>query len=111
MAKTGKSLNELIDEVYAVVGKFAMARIDLHITDEIKLKVLENCKLSKYHSFGKYQIEKTEDLDGYKFHLGNGEWVMIRASGTEPVLRVYSESHNQQAAEDILEACRKSIIG
>jgi phosphomannomutase len=110
MAKTGKSLDELIQEVYDVVGKFAMGRIDLHITEEIKQRVLENCKAGKYTSFGNYKIEKVEDLDGYKFHLGNGEWVMIRASGTEPVLRVYSESSTQEKAEAILEATRAAIL-
>jgi phosphomannomutase len=99
MAKTGKSLDELIQEVYEVTGSFAMGRIDLHITEEIKQTVLTNCKAGKYKTFGSYTIERTEDLDGFKFMLGNGEWVMIRASGTEPVLRVYSESSTQQKAE------------
>ena len=110
MAKTGKSLDELIQEVYDVVGSFAMGRIDLHITEEIKQTVLANCKAGKYTTFGNYTIEKVEDLDGFKFHLGNGEWVMIRASGTEPVLRVYSESSTQEKAEAILQACKNTIL-
>jgi phosphomannomutase len=111
MAKTGKSLDDLIQEVYDVVGSFAMGRIDLHITEEIKQNVLDNCKAGKYTNFGSYKIEKTEDLDGFKFHLGNGEWVMIRASGTEPVLRVYSESDTDENAAKILEAARTMLLG
>lgn len=119
MAKTGKSLNDLIQEVYDVVGKFAMGRIDLHITEAIKQQVLANCKAGSYKTFGNYTIEKVEDLDGFKFHLKqNGlpseveakEWVMIRASGTEPVLRVYSESTTQENAEAILQACKQTIL-
>lgn len=110
MAKTGKSLDDLIQEVYDVVGSFAMGRIDLHITEEIKQSVLANCKAGAYKAFGNYHIEKTEDLDGYKFHLGNGEWVMIRASGTEPVLRVYSESSSQEKAEAILQVTKQTIL-
>jgi len=110
MAKTEKSLDELIEEVYAVVGKFAMGRIDLHITEEIKQSVLENCKVGKYSSFGNYKIEKVETIDGYKFLLGNDEWVMIRASGTEPVLRVYSESSTDEKAAEILQATKNSIL-
>lgn len=110
MAKTGKSLDELIQEVYDVVGSFAMGRIDLHITEEIKQNVLANCKAGKYTQFGSYKIEKTEDLDGFKFHLGNGEWVMIRASGTEPVLRVYSESNSDENASKILEATKAVLL-
>jgi phosphomannomutase len=110
MAKTGKSLDELIEEVYAIVGRFAMGRMDLHITEEIKLHVLENCKAGKYSAFGNYKIEKVEDLDGFKFLLGNDEWVMIRASGTEPVLRVYSESSTDEKANAILEATKNAIL-
>lgn len=111
MAKTGKSLDDLIQEVYDVVGSFAMGRIDLHITEEIKQNVLANCKAGKYTNFGSYKIEKTEDLDGFKFHLGNGEWVMIRASGTEPVLRVYSESDTDENTAKILEAAKVVLLG
>jgi phosphomannomutase len=111
MAKTVKSLNELIQEVYDVVGSFAMGRIDLHITEEIKQKVLANCKAGLYTTFGNYKIEKTEDLDGFKFLLGNGEWVMVRASGTEPVLRVYSESDTDENATKILEATKAVLLG
>lgn len=110
MASTGKSLDELIQEVYDVVGSFAMGRIDLHITEEIKQKVLANCQAGLYTQFGSYQIEKIETIDGFKFHLGNGEWVMIRASGTEPVLRVYSESNTDQNAAKILEATKMVIL-
>jgi phosphomannomutase len=110
MAKTGKSLDELIEEVYGVVGSFAMGRIDLHITEEIKQTVLANCKDGKYKTFGTYTIGTIETIDGFKFHLANGEWVMIRASGTEPVLRVYSESSTQEKAEAILEACKQTIL-
>ncbi len=110
MAKTGKSLDALIQEVYAIVGSFAMGRIDLHITEEIKQRVLNNCKNGSYKQFGNYTIQKTEDLDGFKFHLGNGEWVMIRASGTEPVLRVYSESATEEQANAILTACKQVIL-
>lgn len=110
MAKTGKSLDALIQEVYDVVGSFAMGRIDLHITEEIKQHVLTQCRNGAYTQFGKYTIERIETIDGYKFHLGNGEWVMIRASGTEPVLRVYSESNTQENAEAILAACKATIL-
>lgn len=110
MASTGKSLDDLIQEVYDVVGSFAMGRIDLHITEEIKQKVLANCEAGLYKAFGSYQIEKIETIDGFKFHLGNGEWVMIRASGTEPVLRVYSESNTDENATKILAATQAVLL-
>ena len=83
MAKTGKSLDDLIKEVYEVVGSFAMGRIDLHITEEIKQNVLTNCKAGKYTTFGNYTIEKVEDLDGFKFHLKNNDVSHSEASAKE----------------------------
>lgn len=111
MAKTGKSLNELIDEVYEIVGPFAFERSDLHIDESLKQKVLENCKNGNYKAFGKYQVDRIEDLDGYKYFFKNGDWLMIRASGTEPVLRTYAESSSREAAFDILKDGEKTLLG
>jgi phosphomannomutase len=110
MAKSGKTLQELIDEVYEIVGPFSFERNDLHIREEIKQRVLENCKNGKYTSFGKYKVDRIEDLDGYKYFFENGDWLMIRASGTEPVLRTYAESSTREAAFDILEAGKQTLL-
>ncbi len=110
MAKSGKTLNELIDEVYAITGPFSFERNDLHIREDIKQKVLSNCKSGSYSSFGKYKVSRVEDLDGYKYFFENGDWLMIRASGTEPVLRTYAESNSREAAFDILDEAKKVLL-
>ncbi len=111
MVKTGKSLEELIEEVYALVGSFAVERLDLHLTEAKKLQIVESCKAGKYTSFGNLTVEHTEDLDGYKFHLGNEEWVMLRASGTEPVLRVYCEAATSKRSFEVLAIVEAAVIG
>jgi phosphomannomutase len=110
MAKSGKTLSELIEEVYEITGRFSFERNDLHITEELKQRILENCKKSVYKSFGKYTIDHIEDLDGYKHFFPNGDWLMIRASGTEPVLRLYAESTTREMAFDILEDAKKTLL-
>lgn len=110
MAKSGKTLNDLIEEVYAIVGRFSFERNDLHIKEEIKQKVLANCKSGNYSNFGKYKVTKVEDLDGYKYFFENGDWLMIRASGTEPVLRTYAESGTKEAAFDILNDAKATLL-
>lgn len=109
-AKTGKTISQLIEDVYAKVGKFAVERYDLHINNDLKLSIVDNCKQNKYDSFGEYKVERVEDTDGFKFHLGNETWVMIRPSGTEPVLRVYAEATDSNAAFAILEATKAAIL-
>lgn len=110
MAKTGKSLRDLIEEVYEVVGSFAVERYDLHLEESLKQSIIKNCKEGKYTSFGKYKVTKVEDMDGYKFHLDNGGWVMIRPSGTEPVLRTYSEAASSEESFEILDATKATLL-
>lgn len=110
MAKSGKSLKDLIKEVYDIVGPFSFERIDLHIKEEVKQRVLENCMSGKYKAFGNYKVARIEDLDGYKYFFENGDWLMIRASGTEPVLRTYAESSTREKAFDILKAGEQTMM-
>ncbi len=110
MAETGKSLDELIDEVYAITGSFAVERYDLHIDEQTKQRVISNCQSKFYSAFGKYDIQSEDDLDGFKYHLQNEQWVMIRPSGTEPVLRIYAESETSEKAFEILEATKAAIL-
>lgn len=110
MAKSGKSLNQLIEEVYAITGPFCFDRSDLHINDAIKEKVLNNCKSGAYKEFGSYKVQRVDDLDGHKYFFDDNTWMMIRASGTEPVLRVYAEADTRQKVDDILEQTKKVLL-
>jgi len=109
MAKSGKTIEELIAEVYEIVGEFSFERVDLHLTDELKGQVVDNCKNGNYSSFGDYKVLRTENIDGYKYFFENDAWLLIRPSGTEPVLRTYAESSSSEKAFDILNAV-KSVI-
>jgi phosphomannomutase len=110
MSETGKTLDELVKEIYDLVGEFAFERIDLTIPEEQKQKIVENCKKGVYQKFGKYKIEHLEDLDGFKYIIDDDRWVMIRPSGTEPVLRTYAEGKNKEEALDILKETHKVIL-
>ncbi|QKJ29834.1 phosphoglucomutase/phosphomannomutase family protein [Mucilaginibacter mali] len=111
MAKTGRSLSDLVQEIYDVVGSFAVERYDLHVTEELKQSIISNCKNDKYTSFGDHKIARKEDLDGFKFFFEDGTWVMIRPSGTEPVLRVYSEAPDSAASFKVLDATKATLLG
>ena len=111
MAKTGKSLKELIDEVYAITGTFWFERNDLYIDEAVKNKVLAACKAGSYKEFGKYKVSRVDDLDGWKFFFDDNTWMMIRASGTEPVLRTYAEGANKKITDEILAETKRVLLG
>ncbi len=111
MVKSGKSLDDLINEVHEIVGEFKFERSDMHLKEEVKVAIVENCNKNNYSSFGPYKIDHVETIDGWKYFFDNGDWLMIRASGTEPVLRNYAESETTAKAFAILKAAEKTLLG
>ena len=110
MTQTGKTLKELCEEVYAVVGRFVYERNDLHIENDKKNAIIQKAAASGYSKFGKYTFNKIENTDGIKYLLDNGGWIMLRASGTEPLLRVYAEGNSKTETDDILKDVMETIL-
>ncbi len=111
MAKSGKTLEQLIDDLYKLTGRFVYERNDLHLEESTKQRIIKECKENKYSSFGAYKVEKLETIDGWKYYFENDQWMMIRASGTEPVLRIYAESDTIENTRKILKATQDTLLG
>jgi phosphomannomutase len=111
MAKTGKSIKELIQEIYAIVGSFNFERDDHHVNNDLKLKIMDDAKSGKIIEIGGRKIIRTESIDGYKFFFENEDWLMFRASGTEPVLRVYAQTPNYESTRRLLDEAYNQLIG
>lgn len=109
MAKSGKTLDDLIEEVYEIVGSFKFERSDLHITEELKQKIIQNCQAGNYRLFGQYNVRDLQTIDGFKYFFDDERWVMIRPSGTEPVLRVYAEAPTMEEVQIVLKATEQEI--
>ena len=109
MAKTGKSLDDLIQDIYAKVGSFKFDRDDLHIEESKKWAIMDKCKNGEIKSIGGRPVINTEHLDGYKFYVSDDEWIMVRPSGTEPVLRVYGHGPDMASVRTLLDAGHKAL--
>lgn len=110
MTQTGKTLKQLCEEVYEVVGRFVYERNDMHLDNSLKESIINKAQKNEYAGFGKYNFNRIETIDGVKYHLENGGWVLLRASGTEPLLRIYAEGNSKEEALDILEDVKKTIL-
>lgn len=111
MAKSGKTLEQLIEDLYKLTGPFVYERNDLHLTEDVKQNIIANCKANRYNAFGSYKVERLETIDGWKYHFENEQWLMIRASGTEPVLRLYGESNTLENTRKLLKAAQETLLG
>jgi phosphomannomutase len=119
MADEGKTMGQLVEELQQKYGRHYYGRRDLRLTGEIKQSALTRAA-ARPATIGAYKVLRTEDLDGFKFFLDATEgkpaepnaaeaWLLIRGSGTEPLLRVYCEAGSQQAVEAILSAALEFV--
>jgi len=106
-----KSLGELIHALHQEFGEHHYGRVDLNVKPGQKEKAIaffSDEKLTRFHS---WPISRREDVDGIKLYLDEIGWVMVRASGTENLLRVYSETTNPDVTRRVLRATEAAING
>jgi phosphomannomutase len=103
MAWHKKSLGELVAHLHAEFGEHHYGRIDLELKPGQKERAIEHFSGPKVKSLLDWPVARREDLDGIKVYLGEIGWVMLRASGTEPMLRVYAETESPVATRRILD--------
>jgi phosphomannomutase len=123
MAEEGKTLGELVAGLQEEYGEHQYGRIDLHIPDDRKISAIARAMALKPGDpvFAGMAIYCQEDLDGIKFYLDNPEamskpkaaetWLLLRASGTEPLLRIYAESCSKESVARLLESARCFALG
>jgi alpha-D-glucose phosphate-specific phosphoglucomutase len=109
MADERKPLGQLVADLQREYGPHYYGRRDLHIPEDVKQRAIQRVRSDGTNRLGSYGVSRKESLDGIKFFLdaptnGNGAeaWVLFRASGTEPLLRVYSEAASPELVNEIL---------
>jgi phosphomannomutase len=104
MAWHGKSLGELLCALYAEFGEFHYGRVDLDLKPGQKEKAIAHFSDGKLKKLLDWPVTRREDLDGVKLYLGEIGWVLVRASGTENLLRVYCETSRPETTRRVLTA-------
>lgn len=105
----GASLTEQLNELYGRVGKLESGRIGVRLTPEVAAKLKE--KLAQEPAeIGGRRVESINRLDGVKFLFADNSWMLMRPSGTEPMVRIYAESENRDELEVLLEEGRKYLL-
>jgi phosphomannomutase len=102
MAWHGKSLGELVAHLHAEFGEHHYGRIDLDLRPGQKERAIEHFSAPRLARVLDWQVTRREDLDGIKLYLGEIGWVMVRASGTENMLRLYSETNRPETTRRVL---------
>jgi phosphomannomutase len=111
MAWHGKSLGELLTGLHQEFGEHHYGRVDLDVTAAQKHKAIAWFSSGRIGKMLDWPVVRMETMDGIKLYLGEMGWVMVRASGTENLLRVYSETSDLRATRRILEEVERQTRG
>lgn len=111
MTHYGKSLGELVAELHAEFGPHHYGRLDLTLRPGQKERAMGAVSPAELKEFLGYRVTHREDLDGVKLYFDNGAWLLVRPSGTEPLLRVYSEAPSPEMVQEILGRGEEFIRG
>ena len=103
LVKTGKKPSELLDYLYSKVGPHYYKRVDIEFPAEEREAIINCLKNNPPDAIDGVKVVKSSTADGFRFLLADSTWLLIRFSGTEPVLRIYTETDSQARADRLLE--------
>jgi phosphomannomutase len=105
MATRGKPLSALVQELMDEYGLHEFQRVDLHVTEKEKQAIMKRYQRGIKEIAG-YPVTGRKDTDGHKYFVEGG-WVLARASGTEPLIRIYAEGNSKEMVEKLLEGATR----
>ncbi|HLY62143.1 MAG TPA: phosphoglucomutase/phosphomannomutase family protein [Terriglobia bacterium] len=109
VARRGLSLKQQLEALFKQTGPFYMTRLNLSLAGNVQQRLAEKLK-QDVHKFDAQTVTKIDRTDGLKIIREDGSWVLMRPSGTEPVVRVYCEASSQGELDRLAEAARKFVL-
>jgi alpha-D-glucose phosphate-specific phosphoglucomutase len=107
MVRTGKSPSALLDYLYSKVGPHHYERVDIRFPEKQRQNIVNRLKNNTPQTIDNVKVVKTDTTDGFRFFLADNTWLLIRFSGTEPLLRIYTETDSVERADRILKLGRE----
>jgi len=104
MARTGKRPSQLLEELYRKVGPHYYDRLDLRLPEEERESIYRRVRQARPERLAGLQVTGIDTTDGFRFLLEGGGWLLLRFSGTEPLLRIYTEVGDRALVPRLLEA-------
>ncbi len=102
MVRTGKKPSELLDALFGLVGPHYYNRIDTYFDQERRAEILNNVSTARPEKIGGLKVTDIVTIDGHQFIMEDGGWLLVRFSGTEPIIRVYCETTHEDRVDAIL---------
>jgi phosphomannomutase len=102
MTKTGKTPSQLLDYLYSKVGPHYYSRLDIEFPEQQLEMITSRIRDSSLETLDGVKVAKKDTLDGFRFTLADTSWLLIRFSGTEPLLRIYAETNSPARVEHML---------
>jgi phosphomannomutase/CTP:molybdopterin cytidylyltransferase MocA len=109
LARTGRRISELLDQVYALTGRLYVHEENIPATSEMRIVVPRRLQEAETDTIGPSRVVRVSHLDGTKFFLENDNWALLRFSGTEPVLRLFAEADSPDKARELVEWFKQFI--
>jgi len=110
MVKKGRTPSQLLDYLYSKVGPHYYERNDSHILKSKRQTIVEQLTSSSIDTIAGTRVTKLDTTDGFRFFLADESWLLIRLSGTEPLVRLYAEGESLEKVRNLLNEGKK-IIG
>ncbi|HHE73434.1 MAG TPA: glucosamine-1-phosphate N-acetyltransferase [Chloroflexi bacterium] len=110
LAVTGKRVSQLLSQIYEMTGYMKMVEVNLPATSEMRIVIPKQVEAlieghqTKPLRLGPYTVQRVSQMDGVKFYLEDDAWVLLRFSGTEPILRIFAEAESEDKAQALIDA-------
>jgi phosphoglucomutase len=111
VARRGAPLAAQLEELFRKVGGFYPERVNVRLSTEQKARFDARLKQEEPSQFAGRRVKQAVRTDGLKLILDDGSWVLFRASGTEPVVRLYAEARAAAEVAPLIEESKKFVFG